>query len=85
LLICYDLKFDDILDYLEELGARLDINKNEHMQRARELTYDATPLPRSIVDMGYSGFSSFFGRDKIRQIAKKASGSITSRVGSRTG
>jgi len=70
----YDLKFDDILDYLEELGARLDINKNEHMQRARELTYDATPLPRSIVDMGYSGFSSFFGRDKIRQIAEKSVG-----------
>ena len=56
----YDLSFDDILDYLEELGDRLDINTNEHMQRARELTYDATPLPRALVDLGYSGFNTFF-------------------------
>ena len=41
----YDLRFDDILDYLEELGKRLDINTNEHLQRSRDLTYDATPLP----------------------------------------
>ena len=70
----YDLRFDDILDYLEELGARLDVNSNEHMQRARELTYDATSLPRALVDFGYSGFGSFFSRDKIRQIAEKGVG-----------
>jgi hypothetical protein len=70
----YDLSFDDILDYLEALGERLDINSNEHMQRARELTYDATPLPRALVDLGYSGFNTFFQRDKIRQIAEKSVG-----------
>jgi acyl-CoA reductase LuxC len=70
----YDLSFDDILDYLEELGARLDINTNEHMQRARELTYDATPLPRSIVDLGYSGFGNFFARDKVRKTAENTVG-----------
>jgi hypothetical protein len=70
----YDLRFDDILDYLEELGSRLDIKTNEHMQRSRDLTYDATPLPREIIDMGYEGFSSFFQRDKVRQIAEKSVG-----------
>ncbi len=70
----YDLRFDDILDYLEELGDRLDINKNEHMQRSRDLTYDATPLPREIIDMGYNGFGSFFERNKMRQIAEKSVG-----------
>jgi len=70
----YDLSFDDILDYLEELGDRLDINTNEHMQWARELTYDATPLPPELVDLGYSGFSTFFERDKIRQIAEQSVG-----------
>lgn len=70
----YELCFDDILDYLEELGARLDIDTNEHMQRARELTYDATPLPRELVDMGYSGFGSFLRRDRIRQIAENTVG-----------
>lgn len=70
----YDLRFDDILDYLEELGARLDITKNEHMQRARELTYDASPLPRSIVDMGYRGFGNLFAREKVRAIAENTVG-----------
>jgi len=70
----YDLRFDDILDYLEELGKRLDINTNEHMQRARELTYDASPVPPALVDLGYSGFSTFFERDKVRQIAEKSVG-----------
>ena len=70
----YQLSFDDILDYLEELGNRLDINTNKHMQRSRDLTYDATPLPREIIDMGYEGFSSFFERDKVWQIAEKSVG-----------
>ncbi|MFZ0835452.1 MAG: acyl-CoA reductase [Mycobacterium sp.] len=70
----YDLRFDDILDYLEELGKTLDINTNEHMQRARELTYDASPVPRELVDLGYSGFNTFFERDKVRQIAEKSVG-----------
>jgi hypothetical protein len=70
----YDLSLEDILDYLEELGSCLDINKNEHMQRSRELTYDATPLPREIIDMGYKGFSSFFNREQVRQIAEKSVG-----------
>ncbi|MCB1688739.1 MAG: hypothetical protein KDI33_09650 [Halioglobus sp.] len=70
----YDLRMDDILDYLEELGERLDINTNEHMQRSRDLTYDATSLPREIVDMGYNGFSSFFERSKVLQIAEKSVG-----------
>jgi Acyl-CoA reductase (LuxC) len=70
----YDLCFDDILDYLEELGDRLDINTNEHMQRARELTYTASPVPPALVDLGYRGFSTFFERDKVRQIAEKSVG-----------
>jgi len=70
----YDLSFDDILDYLDELGSRLDIETNEHMQRARDLTYEAAPLPKSLVDMGYSGFGSFLRRDNVRQIAENSVG-----------
>jgi len=70
----YDLSLEDILDYLEELGDRLDINKNEHLQRSRELTYDATHLPRALVDMGYQGFNTFFARDKMRQLAELSVG-----------
>jgi hypothetical protein len=77
----YDLRFDDILDYLEELGNRLDINTNEHMQRARELTYDASPVPPALVDLGYSGFNTFSRATRSGKLRKKASGSTTSRVG----
>lgn len=70
----YDLTFDDILDYLEELGARLDINSNEHMQQARELTYAATPMTPVLVDTMYSGFGSFLARDNVRQIAEQTVG-----------
>jgi len=70
----YDLTFEDILDYLEELGGRLDIHKNEHMQQARELTYDATPAPRALVDFGYSGLGHFLARDQVRQIAEETVG-----------
>jgi len=74
MLDLYDLSFDDILDYLEELGSCLNINTNEHLQRSRDLTYDATPLPREIIDMGYEGFQSFFNRDQVRQIAELSVG-----------
>jgi hypothetical protein len=70
----YDLGFEDILDYLEELGARLDINKNEHMQYARDMTYNASALPIELIDMGYSGFTTFFEREKMRQLADKSVG-----------
>ncbi len=70
----YDLSFEDILDYLDELGRRLDIETNEHMQWARELTYDATPLPRELIDMGYDGFGTFLERDKVRAIAENTVG-----------
>jgi len=70
----YELDFEEILDYLEELGSCLDIRTNEHMQRSREMTYDATPLPREIIDMGYDGFSTFFRREKMRQLADKSVG-----------
>lgn len=70
----YDLRFDDILDYLDALGERLDIRTNEHMQRARDLTYDATPLPRELIDMGYDGFGTFLERDKVRKLAENTVG-----------
>ena len=51
-----------------------DINTNEHMQRGRDLTYDATPLPRELVDLGSdmgivekSGAWYSFNGDRIGQ------------------
>lgn len=70
----YDLSFDDILDYLEELAARLDINTNEHLQQAREFTYQASHLTPALVDAMYGGFAGLLARDTVRQIADSTVG-----------
>jgi len=70
----YDLRFDDILDYLAELGARLDIDRNAYLQEARELTYQTAPTTRPIVDTFYRGISSLFRRERVRAIAEHAIG-----------
>jgi hypothetical protein len=35
----YEISFEDILDYLAELGGRLDIRKNDYLLEAREYSY----------------------------------------------
>jgi hypothetical protein len=70
----YALSFDEILDYLEELGERLNINDNEHMQWARELTYATSPATKPIIDNDFRGVSRFFDRDRVRQVADKQIG-----------
>src|SRR5215218_6203654 len=49
----YELSFEQILDYLEELGQRLDINSNVHMRAARELSYATAPTTKPILDAYY--------------------------------
>ena len=65
----YALSYDDILDYLVELGQRLNIKTNTHMQEARELTYAASPLTPPIVDWFYDTVDSMFDRDFLREMA----------------
>jgi hypothetical protein len=63
----YELTFDEILDYLEELGAHLDIAKNEHMQWARELTYATAPRTKPLIDNDFKGVTRLFDRERIRE------------------
>src|ERR1700722_9113970 len=42
----YDLSFDDILDYLGRLGARLALDDNPHLQAAFELSQVTSGRPR---------------------------------------
>lgn len=70
----YKLSFDDILDYLEELGKRLDLKKNVHMQRACELSYFTTPQTPPLVDYAYSRIPLAFTRDRLVEIAQNAIG-----------
>jgi hypothetical protein len=65
----YALSFDDILDYLDQLGQRLDIRHNPHLQRARVLSYHTAPTTPPIVDAAYARLGHFFQRDVVREIA----------------
>lgn len=68
------LSFDEILDYLEALGQRLDVATNTHLQLARELTYLAAPTAPSIIDTFYSQVPQLFRRDYVREVAEKTVG-----------
>lgn len=61
----YALSFDEVLDYLEDLGRHLDINQNVYLQEAREHTYRTSPLTPPIVDQFFSTFPLMFNRERI--------------------
>ena len=63
----YQLKFDDILDYLEELGQRLDLTKNAYMQEACELSYLTSPTTPQIVRGFYVHMPAMFDRARVRR------------------
>jgi hypothetical protein len=63
----YRLSFEDILDYLEELGMLLDFEKNAYMQEACELSYSTAPTTPPIVRSIYRNLPFMFGRERIRQ------------------
>ncbi len=70
----YKLRFEDILDYLEALGEKLDLKTNTHLQRACKLSYFTAPTTPSIVDASYAELGPRFRRDFVRQMAERSVG-----------
>ncbi|OYW95204.1 MAG: long-chain-fatty-acyl-CoA reductase [Pseudomonadales bacterium 32-61-5] len=70
----YDLSFEQILDYLEELGRHLDVATNPHLQRARALSYLTAPMTPPLVDASYAGLGAMFDRAFIREMADRQIG-----------
>src|ERR1700722_16329036 len=46
----YELNFDQILDYLAELGDRLEVRKNDYLREAREMSYATAPTTVPIMN-----------------------------------
>jgi hypothetical protein len=67
----YSLSFDDILDYIEELGARLDFDSNAHLQEACALSYATAPLTPTLVRDSYRLLHRNADRQFIRQMAEQ--------------
>jgi len=65
----YEIRFEEILDYLEELGERLDPERNDRMRRARELSYLTAPTTPPIVDGSYAAVRELFRREAVREVA----------------
>lgn len=71
----HELDFTEILDYLDALANRLNVSRNEHMRKARELTYRTAPITESIVDSFYDNVPVLLSREVVRDIAEQALGS----------
>lgn len=65
----HELSFEDILDYLEELGERLEFKKNPYLQDALGLTIATSGLGEPILRACYESLSSLFERSRLRDHA----------------
>src|SRR3546814_15079747 len=65
----HQLNFDDIVDYLERLGNRLDPATNAHLQEASELARLTSGLSASVLRHQYESISHMLAPHVIRAIA----------------
>ena len=70
----YELSFEDLLDYIEMLGERMDVRTNRHLQQSRELTYMTSPQTKPLIDRAYTNIPGFFHRDRVRELAEDSIG-----------
>ena len=66
----YAVPFEEILDYLEELGQRLSFARNEHLQEALRLTYKTSGLGKEILENCYENLGRVFDRKQMRDVAE---------------
>src|SRR5580693_1077641 len=67
----YTLTFDEIIDYIGELGRRLDFDSNPYLQEACELSYRTAPLTPTLVRDSYRVLHRSANRDFIRAMAEQ--------------
>ena len=61
----FDLPVSDIVDFVAETAAQLDLTKNEHLQESLEMTVQLSQLPRRVIENTYSGLSPYLTRDVL--------------------
>jgi hypothetical protein len=70
----YQLKLDDIFDFLEALGDRLSPAKNAWMEEAFELSCQTSGLSRAILRAMYETMGHSLRADSLREVAQNAIG-----------
>jgi hypothetical protein len=63
----YKLCFEDILDYCQALGERLDFASNPYLQEACELSYLTAPVTPTMVRGSYMGLHRMLSREAITE------------------
>jgi Acyl-CoA reductase (LuxC) len=70
----YRLSFPEILEYLAELGARLDLKQNAYLQEAFELSCRTSGLTEAILRNCYENIGSFFRESVLRDNVERTIG-----------
>jgi len=65
----YTISFNEILDYLVELGQRLDYAQNPHLREAFELSCETSGLGADILRGTYQNLCTVFNRAEMREMA----------------
>ncbi len=70
----YRLKFDDILDYVDRLGSRLYLARNDYLGQALEVSCATSSLTPPVLRATYESLPYLFNRETAREIAEKTIG-----------
>ena len=71
-----NLPIGEVMDFLGELGARLDLDRNDHLRRAFELAGRVNVLGAKALEQGYRSLGVFFRRDYLDAEYAQALGSM---------
>ena len=63
----YSLTFEDILEYAQALGERLEFDTNPYLQEACELSYLTAPVTPTMVKSSYTGLRHMLTREAITE------------------
>jgi hypothetical protein len=66
----YELSFEQILDYLGELGDRLEVRKNDYLLEAREMSYATAPTTVPIMKAFFEHMPAMFDPGRIRSMCE---------------
>jgi Acyl-CoA reductase (LuxC) len=75
LIDLYDISLEDIYDYLEELGQRLDFDKNAYWREAFEVSCYASNLSRPVLEYCYRTAGQMFNKPMMRDLVEGRIGS----------
>lgn len=70
----YELRFDEVLDYLDELGGRLVLSQNHWLQQAFELSCRTSGLGADILRHMYETMGQHLARSRLLELAQRTVG-----------